>query len=43
MLLPLGVGIIVVLHVVLVRIRGVVPPLGIGADGEPTGDGKMGP
>jgi ubiquinol-cytochrome c reductase cytochrome b subunit len=43
MLLPLGVGIIVILHVVLVRIRGVVPPLGIGPDGEPTSEGKMGP
>ncbi len=40
MLLPLGVGIIVVLHVVLVRIRGVVPPVGIDADGGPTSDGK---
>jgi quinol-cytochrome oxidoreductase complex cytochrome b subunit len=36
MLLPLGVGIIVVLHVVLVRVRGVAPPIGIAADGEPT-------
>jgi quinol-cytochrome oxidoreductase complex cytochrome b subunit len=35
MLLPLGVGIVVVLHVVLVRVRGVVPPIGIGEDGEP--------
>ena len=40
MLLPLGVGIIVVLHVVLVRLRGVAPPIGIGADGEPISDGK---
>ena len=40
MLLPLGVGIIVVLHVVLVRVRDVVPPIGIGADGEPTSDAK---
>jgi ubiquinol-cytochrome c reductase cytochrome b subunit len=40
MLLPLGVGIIVVLHVILVRLRGVVPPIGIGADGEPTSDRK---
>jgi ubiquinol-cytochrome c reductase cytochrome b subunit len=38
MLLPLGVGIIVVLHVILVRLRGVVPPIGIGPDGEPTSD-----
>jgi len=35
MLLPLGVGLVVVLHVVLVRVRGVVPPIGIGEDGEP--------
>ena len=42
MLLPLGGGVIVVLHVVLVRLRGVAPPIGIGADGEPTGDGKGG-
>jgi ubiquinol-cytochrome c reductase cytochrome b subunit len=40
MLLPLGVGIIVVLHVVLVRVKGVVPPIGIGADGQPRKDGK---
>jgi ubiquinol-cytochrome c reductase cytochrome b subunit len=40
MLLPLGVGIIVVLHVILVRLRGVVPPMGIGPDGEPTSDRK---
>jgi len=40
MLLPLGVGIIVVLHVILVRLRGVVPPIGVGADGEPTSDRK---
>ncbi|MFZ0159069.1 MAG: cytochrome b N-terminal domain-containing protein [Kineosporiaceae bacterium] len=35
MLLPLGVGVIVVLHLLLVRVRGVVPPIGIGDDGEP--------
>jgi len=35
MLLPLAVGIIVVLHVILVRLRGVVQPIGIGVDGEP--------
>jgi ubiquinol-cytochrome c reductase cytochrome b subunit len=40
MLLPLGVGIIVVLHVILVRLRGVVPPIGIGPDGEATSDPK---
>jgi ubiquinol-cytochrome c reductase cytochrome b subunit len=40
MLLPLGVAVIVVLHVILVRLRGVVPPIGIGADGEPTSDRK---
>lgn len=38
MLLPLAIGILVVLHVVLVRARGVVPPIGIGPDGEPTED-----
>jgi ubiquinol-cytochrome c reductase cytochrome b subunit len=35
-LLPLAVGILAVLHVILVRLRGVVPPIGIGSDGEPT-------
>jgi quinol-cytochrome oxidoreductase complex cytochrome b subunit len=40
MLLPLGVGVIVVLHVILVRLRGVVPPIGIGPDGESTSDPK---
>lgn len=34
-LLPLGVGLVVVLHVVLVRVRGVVPPVGVGDDGSP--------
>jgi hypothetical protein len=29
-----------VLHVVLVRARGVVPPIGIGPDGEPTSHGR---
>jgi ubiquinol-cytochrome c reductase cytochrome b subunit len=43
MLLPLGVGVIVVLHVILVRLRGVVPPIGIGTDGEPTSDRKTRP
>jgi ubiquinol-cytochrome c reductase cytochrome b subunit len=32
-LLPIGVGLIAVLHVVLVRIRGVVPPIGVDTDG----------
>jgi len=36
MLMPLGVGILVVLHVILVRLRGVVPPIGVAADGTPT-------
>ncbi|HET9733460.1 MAG TPA: cytochrome b N-terminal domain-containing protein [Acidimicrobiales bacterium] len=40
MLLPLVVGLLVVLHIVLVRLRGVVPPIGIGADSEPTDDPK---
>jgi quinol-cytochrome oxidoreductase complex cytochrome b subunit len=38
LLLPLAVGIVAVMHVALVRLRGVVPPIGIGADGEPTSD-----
>jgi ubiquinol-cytochrome c reductase cytochrome b subunit len=33
MLLPLGVGVLVVLHVLLVRVRGVVPPIGVDDDG----------
>jgi hypothetical protein len=36
MLLPLAVGLLTVLHVVLVRRRGVVPPIGIAPDGEPS-------
>jgi ubiquinol-cytochrome c reductase cytochrome b subunit len=32
-LLPLIVGLIVVVHVVMVRLRGVVPPIGIDVDG----------
>jgi len=32
-LLPIGVGLVAVLHIVLVRVRGVVPPIGIAADG----------
>lgn len=36
MLLPLAVGVIVILHVLLVRIRGVVPPIGIENDGTPS-------
>jgi quinol---cytochrome c reductase cytochrome b subunit, bacillus type len=40
MLLPLGVGILVVLHIIMVRLRGVVPPIGIDPDGEPTSDPK---
>jgi quinol-cytochrome oxidoreductase complex cytochrome b subunit len=35
MLLPLAVGVIVVLHVILVRLRGVVPPIGVDDDGHP--------
>jgi quinol-cytochrome oxidoreductase complex cytochrome b subunit len=38
MLLPLGLGVLVVLHVAMVRLRGVAPPIGIGPDGEPTDD-----
>ncbi len=40
MLLPLAVGILAVLHILMVRRRGVVPPIGIGDDGEPTEDLK---
>lgn len=36
-LLPIGVGLIVVLHVILVRVRGVVPPVGVTIDGEVVG------
>ena len=36
MLLPLAVGVIVALHVLMVRIRGVVPPFGIEDDGTPS-------
>jgi len=35
-LLPLAVGAIAVLHVVLVRVRGVVPPIGVDTDGTVT-------
>ena len=38
MLLPLGLAALVALHVVMVRVRGVVPPIGIGSDGAPTDD-----
>ncbi len=33
MLLPLGVGVLVVLHLLLVRTRGVAPPIGVDLDG----------
>ncbi len=33
MLLPLAIGVIVILHVVLVRLRGVVAPIGVDDDG----------
>jgi len=33
MLLPLAVGVLVVLHLLLVRTRGVVPPIGVDVDG----------
>ncbi|MHB1613810.1 MAG: cytochrome b N-terminal domain-containing protein [Actinomycetes bacterium] len=35
LLLPIAVGIVIGLHVLMVRRRGVVPPIGIGTDGEP--------
>jgi ubiquinol-cytochrome c reductase cytochrome b subunit len=36
MLMPLAVGLLVLLHVILVRLRGVVPPIGVADDGTPT-------
>ena len=43
MLLPLALGVIAILHVLLVRVRGVVPPIGIEDDGSPTvGAGQAG-
>jgi ubiquinol-cytochrome c reductase cytochrome b subunit len=36
MLLPLGVGVIVALHILMVRVRGVVPPIDIDLDGNRT-------
>jgi hypothetical protein len=43
MLLPLIVGVIVVLHVLMVRARGVVPPIGVDEDGnlDPTHQGGV--
>jgi ubiquinol-cytochrome c reductase cytochrome b subunit len=43
MLLPLIVGVIVVLHVLMVRARGVVPPIGVDEDGtfDPTFKGGV--
>jgi hypothetical protein len=43
MLLPLIVGVIVVLHVLMVRARGVVPPIGVDEDGnfDPTFEGGV--
>jgi ubiquinol-cytochrome c reductase cytochrome b subunit len=38
-LLPLFVGVLVVLHLVLVRIRGVVPPIGVDETGKSVGAG----
>jgi hypothetical protein len=31
--LPLVVGVLIILHILLVRIRGVVPPIGVADDG----------
>jgi quinol---cytochrome c reductase cytochrome b subunit, bacillus type len=39
-LLPLGVGVIVVLHLLLVRVRGVVPPIGVAPDGSMSDDAR---
>jgi ubiquinol-cytochrome c reductase cytochrome b subunit len=43
MLLPLVLGVIVALHVALVRVRGVVPPIGVDEDGilDPTFKGGV--
>lgn len=35
MLMPVSVGLFVVLHIILVRVRGVVPPIGVAPDGSP--------
>ena len=43
MLLPLGVGILVVLHILMVRLRGVVPPIGVRSDGTPSHDERAAP
>ena len=40
-LLPLGVGVLVLAHIVLVRLRGVVPPIGFDTDGGPLRDTKQ--
>jgi ubiquinol-cytochrome c reductase cytochrome b subunit len=40
LLLPLAVGVIVVLHLLMVRARGVVPPIGVDADGNVVGRGQ---
>ncbi len=40
MLLPIAVVVLAALHIVMVRLRGVVPPIGIDPDGEPTSDPK---
>jgi quinol---cytochrome c reductase cytochrome b subunit, bacillus type len=41
-LLPLGVAILAVLHLLLVRTRGVVPPPGVDPDGSLSEDGRGG-
>ena len=33
MLLPLVIGVLIGLHILLVRLRGVVPPIGVAPDG----------
>jgi len=42
-LLPLGVGVIVVAHIVLIRLRGVAPPIGFGVDGNALDQAKADP
>jgi Cytochrome b(N-terminal)/b6/petB len=42
-LLPLGVGVIVVAHIILVRLHGVAPPIGFGVDGNSLEQAKADP
>jgi quinol-cytochrome oxidoreductase complex cytochrome b subunit len=40
-LMPLIIGVIIVLHIVLVRLRGVVPPIGVDDDGNISAEGGV--